>query len=153
MDPLEETLRRTRPEADREFVEGLTTMIRERERARHRRFRFALAGGLSAALIASLAALGGMSEAAAAPERAVKAVVAVVVGHEKVDVIEQSPACDQYGLKSNAGRGNLSETESGTRQTDSATLVNPHTGGTGPGLAPTDDCDPGNSGSHNHGGD
>ena len=53
----------------------------------------------------------------------------------------------------NSGRGNLSETDTGTHQTNSSTLINPHTGGTGPGTAPTDDCDPGNSGPHNAGGD
>jgi hypothetical protein len=82
---------------------------------------------------------------------AVKAVVNTVSGSSGVTVIQQSPANDQY--KCNAGRGNLSETESGTHQTDSDTLINPHTGGTGPGTAPTDDCDPGNSGPHNSGGD
>jgi hypothetical protein len=55
----------------------------------------------------------------------------------------------------NSGRGNLSETETGSHQTNSNTLINPHGphGGLGPGPAPTDDCDPGNSGPQNHGGD
>jgi hypothetical protein len=56
----------------------------------------------------------------------------------------------------NSGRGNLSETDTGTHQTNSNTLINPHIpshGGLGPGDTPTDDCDPGNSGSVNHGGD
>jgi hypothetical protein len=55
--------------------------------------------------------------------------------------------------KSNSGRGNLSETGTGTRQSNSSTLKNPHEGETGPGDHPTDDYDPGNSGSHNRGGD
>jgi len=55
--------------------------------------------------------------------------------------------------KSNSGRGNLSETGTGTRQSNSSTLKNPHQGETGPGDHPTDDYDPGNSGSHNRGGD
>ena len=63
-----------------------------------------------------------------------------------------TPAERQYE-KCNSGRGNLSETESGTRQTDSDTLINPHEGGRGPGDYPTDDCDPGNSGGVNRGGD
>lgn len=63
-----------------------------------------------------------------------------------------SPSQQQYE-KCNSGRGNLSETESGTHQTDSDTLINPHEGGQGPGDSPTDDCDPGNSGAVNSGGD
>lgn len=60
-----------------------------------------------------------------------------------------TPAEGEYKDKSN----NLSETDSGTHQTDSSTLINPHEGGTGPGTSPTDDCDPGNSGPHDSGGD
>jgi hypothetical protein len=55
-----------------------------------------------------------------------------------------TPAKDQYGC--NSGRGNGSET-------NSSQLVDPHNGGSGPGTVPTVDCDPGNSGSHNRGGD
>jgi hypothetical protein len=46
----------------------------------------------------------------------------------------------------NSGRGNLSEDFS-------VNLVNPHIGGTGPGIVGTLDCDPGNSGAVNSGGD
>lgn len=61
----------------------------------------------------------------------------------------------------NSGRGNLSETDTGSHQTNSDTLINPHIPhggnphflGLGPGSSPTDDCDPGNSGPHNAGGD
>jgi hypothetical protein len=72
----------------------------------------------------------------------------------------------------NSGRGNLSETDLGSHQTNSDTLINPHEPhgngnphisgnphgnphflGLGPGDSPTDDCDPGNSGPHNAGGD
>lgn len=48
--------------------------------------------------------------------------------------------------KCNSGRGNSSET-------NTALLVDPHAGETGPGVVGTVDCDPGNSGSHNSGGD
>jgi hypothetical protein len=48
--------------------------------------------------------------------------------------------------KCNSGRGNLSEGSS-------AQLINPHTGGSGPGVFATVDCDPGNSGAKNRGGD
>jgi hypothetical protein len=55
-----------------------------------------------------------------------------------------TPAEDQY--KCNSGRGNGSEG-------DPSQLVDPHAGETGPGIAPTVDCDPGNSGNVNRGGD
>jgi hypothetical protein len=65
------------------------------------------------------------------------------------------PPCEpkEHKAKSNSGRGNLSETGTGTRQSDSSTLKNPHAGETGPGASPTGDRDPGNSGAKNRGGD
>jgi hypothetical protein len=66
---------------------------------------------------------------------------------------EPNPCEPTREAKSNSGRGNLSETDTGTRQSDSSTLKNPHEGETGPGDHPTDDRDPGNSGLHNRGGD
>jgi hypothetical protein len=101
-------------------------------------------------MLGAVAAMGGVGQAAAA----VTAVVSTVTGGGPT-VIQQSPACDQYGVKANSGRGNLSETASGPRSTDSETLINPHLGNTalGPGDFPTDDCDPGNSGAVNRGGD
>jgi hypothetical protein len=57
-----------------------------------------------------------------------------------------SSAQDQYGNKCNSGRGNGSEGSN-------AQLVDPHAGGSGPGVVPTVDCDPGNSGGVNRGGD
>ena len=45
----------------------------------------------------------------------------------------------------NSGRGNLSEV--------AGNLNNPHEGDTGPGVVDTEDCDPGNSGFVNRGGD
>ena len=145
---VESELRANRPEPRQEFVHALATQIRGRHRSRGS-LRLAFAGGLTTVLLAALAAAGGIGQAAAA----VKAVVSTVSRGDGVTVIQQSPACDQYVAHANSGRGNLSETASGTRQTDSATLINPHTGGTGPGPFPTDDCDPGNSGAVNRGGD
>jgi hypothetical protein len=149
---LEDVLRSGRPEPRQAFVEALAMTVAVRGR-RRRAFRLAFAGGLSSLVLGGLSAFGAIGEAAAAPAKVVNAVVQVIVGQDDVNIIQQSPACDQYGVKANSGRGNLSETESGNRQTDSDTLVNPHTGGTGPGPFPTDDCDPGNSGSVNRGGD
>jgi hypothetical protein len=145
---VESELRANRPEPRQEFVHALATQIRGRRRSRGS-LRLAFAGGLTTVLLAALAAAGGIGQAAAA----VKAVVSTVSRDHGVTVIQQSPACDQYVARANSGRGNLSETASGTRQTNSATLINPHTGGTGPGPFPTDDCDPGNSGAVNRGGD
>jgi hypothetical protein len=74
----------------------------------------------------------------------VAATVSIVAG-----LVVAAPAFatgDEPGLKCNSGRGNLSEGSN-------AQLVNPHTGGTGPGLFATVDCDPGNSGAVNRGGD
>lgn len=151
---LERALRNARPEPRPRFVESLVTEIRGRRRSRSS-FRLAFAGGLTVMLVAALAAVGGIGTAAAAPANAVQAVVDAISGDDGVTVIQQSPACDQYVARSNSGRGNLSETESGPRSLDSDTLINPHLGDTalGPGDFPTDDCDPGESGPVNRGGD
>jgi hypothetical protein len=146
---IESELRRNRPEPRRDVVDALISEIRG-HRGRRSALRLAFVGGLTAVMLTALAATGGLAKAASA----VKAVVSTVTD-SNVTVIQQSPACDQYGVKANSGRGNLSETESGPRSTDSATLINPHLGNTalGPGDYPTDDCDPGNSGAVNRGGD
>jgi hypothetical protein len=151
---LERELRSARPEPRPHFVESLVTEMRGRAHSWGSP-RLALAGGLTVVLFTALAAVGGIGYAAAAPAKAVQAVVTVVSGDSGATLIQQSPACDQYVAKANSGRGNLSETSSGSGSTDSATLINPHLGNTalGPGDYPTDDCDPGNSGPQNRGGD
>lgn len=151
---LERELRAARPEPGRDFLHTLASEVRERGHSR-RSFRLAFAVGLTAALLVALSAVGGIGYAAAAPAHAVKAVVSAVKGDDGVTLIQQSPACVQYVTHANSGRGNLSETASGSGSTDSDTLINPHLGNTalGPGEFPTDDCDPGNSGAHNRGGD
>ena len=144
---LERELRRHRPEAEKDFVYALASQIRGHRRPRGS-LRLAFAGVLTIVMLVALAAVGGISYAATS----VDAVVSLVTSDSSgPSVVQDSPASDQY--KCNSGRGNLSETVSGTRQTDSSTLINPHTGGTGPGPYPTDDCDPGNSGPQNRGGD
>ena len=151
---LEQQLREARPEPGRDFLHSLVSKVRERRHSRPS-FRLAFAGGLTVTLFVALSAVGAIGYAAAAPAKAVKAVVSAVSGDNGTTLIQQSPACDQYVTKANSGRGNLSETNSGPRSTDSDTLINPHLGNTalGPGDFPTDDCDPGNSGAHNRGGD
>ncbi len=77
--------------------------------------------------------------------RMVAASVSVVVA-----LVGSAPAFATGGeepLKCNSGRGNLSEGPNGGQ------FVNPHTGGSGPGEFATVDCDPGNSGAKNRGGD
>ena len=151
---LERQLREARPQPGRDFLHALASEVRERRHSRPS-FRLAFAGGLTVTLLVALSAVGGIGYAAAAPAKAVKAVVSAVSSDNGTTLIQQSPACDEYVGHANSGRGNLSETESGSGSTDSATLINPHVGDTalGPGDIPTDDCDPGNSGAHNRGGD
>jgi hypothetical protein len=151
---LEQQLVEARPEPGRDFLHTLVSEVRERRHSR-RSFRLAFAGALTVVLLVALSALGGIGYAAAAPAKAVKAVVSAVSHDNGPTVIQDSPACVQYAEHANAGRGNLSETESGSGSTDSDTLINPHVGDTalGPGDIPSDDCDPGNSGAHNRGGD
>jgi hypothetical protein len=150
---LESELRANRPEPREGFVQAVASDVRGRARSRSS-FRVAFAGALTVGLLTALAGFGGLGYAATAPAKAVKAVVNAV-SSSGVTRIQQSPACEQYVGKANSGRGNLSETSSGPRSTNSATLINPHLGNTalGPGDYPTDDCDPGNSGAHNRGGD
>lgn len=147
---LEGELRANRPEPQQAFIHALAAEIRGRGRP-HGAFRLAFAGALTVMMLAALAAVGGIGSATTAPKQAAWAVVSFVKSGNGPSVVQNSPASDQY--KCNSGRGNLSETATGTRQTNSATLINPHTGGRGPGSYPTDDCDPGNSGAHNRGGD
>jgi hypothetical protein len=154
---LERALRRARMEPDPDFLRNLAEGVRDSARtgrARSRWFSVGLAVILTAVIVAALGAeVGG--GAAASTTDAVVGVVSDVFSssNDQVNTTSNTPADDEYNLKCNSGRGNLSETDSGTHQTDSSTLIDPHTGGTGPGTSPTDDCDPGNSGPHDSGGD
>ena len=133
--------------------------VESRARARPRRPRaVAAAAGLTIGLAAAVAGVGGVGYAAAAPKAALDVVVRAF-GPSKASlngmpIATRSAARDQYGGKCNSGRGNGSEYPPETRNTTrSRTLVNPHEGERGPGPYPTDDCDPGNSGAKNRGGD
>jgi hypothetical protein len=59
------------------------------------------------------------------------------------------PGFSGGGSGCNSGRGNGPESATG----DSSTYINPREGGRGPGSSPSGDCDPGNSGGKNAGGD
>jgi hypothetical protein len=155
---LERALKKIGPEPDPDFLRTLADEIRAEIREdRHARTR-GLGLGLAVALTAMIMAAVGAVGAADAARSATKAVAQVVsqafsAPNNQVRVATNTPAQHQYKPKCNSGRGNLSETETWTRQTNSTTLVNPHEGGRGPGPYPTDDCDPGNSGPQNRGGD
>jgi hypothetical protein len=152
---LELELRQNRPEPPADFLRLLTDDVRGRHPAGPGSLRLTVALAGTLGLLLSLASVGGLGYAASGPKEAAKAVERLVTpeSNKPVRTVKQSPASHQYRVKCNSGRGNLSETENGTRQTDSETLKNPHTGARGPGKFPTDDCDPGNSGPQNRGGD
>jgi hypothetical protein len=150
---LERQLREARPEPGRDLVQSLVSEVRGQRQA-PQSLRLAFACGLTLMLFVALATFGGIGYAAAAPAKAVHAVVSAVSGNDGTTLIKQSPACDQY-VRGNSGRGNLSDTSSGSGFKDSSALINPHPGNTALGLGDysTDDCDPGNSGAQNKGGD
>jgi hypothetical protein len=151
---LERQLRKERPEPRPEFMDSLISRLElRRHRGRVPRARLALVLALTGALAAAVSYAGAAEHAASSSREVVNALTRMAKTQPARLVIQNSPAQDEYDEKCNSGRGNLSETENGPRQTDSSTLINPHEGGTGPGEAPTDDCDPGNSGPHNSGGD
>ena len=116
------------------------------------------AATLTASLVTVLALSGGIGYAASGSKAAIKVVKRAVGPAKKhsseLPVVRNSAATHQYKVKCNSGRGNWSEYPPNTRdRTSSSTLVDPHAGGRGPGPYPTDDCDPGNSGAKNRGGD
>jgi hypothetical protein len=164
-----------------EFVEALSGRLSAADRRRRLRPRFAYAGALTVAMLVALAAFGGMGYASSTLLRGIDTpanVVKHVVLRPKVSrtttanvVRNQTPASDQYKpgcgfgdknhthtgppgrhngfpgtcpssagggtAKCNSGRGNGSETPA------RGTNVNGR----------PNDCDPGNSGPVNHGGD
>jgi hypothetical protein len=151
---LERQLRKQRPEPRPEFVDNLINRLElRRSPVRVPRARLALVLALTGALAAAVSYAGAYEHAASSSREVVNALTRMAKTQPARLFIHNSPAQDEYEVKCNSGRGNLSETENGIRQTDSNTLINPHEGGTGPGEQPTDDCDPGNSGPHNSGGD
>ena len=119
---------------------------------------WAFAATLTASLVAVLALSGGIGYAASGSKAAIKVGKRAVGSAKKkaseLPVVRNSAAMNQYKVKCNSGRGNWSEYPPNTRdRTSSSTLVDPHAGERGPGPYPTDDCDPGNSGAKNRGGD
>jgi hypothetical protein len=74
-DALERRLRQSRPEAREDFVYSVAERVRsDRRRSRRGAFRIAFAGALTAALLASLASVGGLGYAAGSAKSAWHAV-------------------------------------------------------------------------------
>lgn len=145
-------LREGRPAPTDEFAQSISGSVRASRRSSGGARRRTVAVVLSVVAIGALAATGGLTRAAAAPQSVTKIVkkafTSKPVKAAKLSTVSKSAAKDQYEEKEkcNSGRGNGSEGSS-------SQLIDPHTGGTGPGITPTVDCDPGNSGGVNHGGD
>jgi len=151
-DEIGHELRESRPIPTDEYIASVAGSVRGPHRVRGAGRRLAVAAVLSAIALVALAATGGMSQASSAPQSVSKIVKTAFKSKpakaQKLNTVSNSAAQDQYGDKEkcNSGRGNLSEG-------DDSKLKNPHEGATGPGDPPTVDCDPGNSGDKNRGGD
>jgi hypothetical protein len=153
-----------RPEPTDDYVASVARSVRAGTRSRTApRIFVAVVASLLA--VTALAVTGGMAQATDAPKSVVqivkKTVTKKTVAKKTVaknsaarpqsvtlSQVTNSPATDQYGEKPkcNSGRGNGSEG-------DDSQFIDPHSGRTGPGTFPTVDCDPGNSGDQNRGGD
>ncbi len=150
-DGLEHELHQSRPAPTDDYVASIAGSVRGSGRSSSVR-RLTLAVVLSLVAFVALAATGGMTQATAAPQSLIgivkKAFVSKPANPPKLNTVSKSSGKDQYGEKKkcNSGRGNGSEG-------DSSQLIDPHAGGRGPGEYPTLDCDPGNSGGKNRGGD
>ena len=151
-DEIGHELRESRPIPTDEYIASVAGSVRGPHRVRGAGRRLAVAAVLSAIALVALAATGGMSQASSAPQSVSKIVKTAFKSKpakaQKLNTVSNSAAQDQYGDKEkcNSGRGNGSEG-------DDTQLIDPHAGGTGPGESPTVDCDPGNSGDKNRGGD
>ena len=89
-DELEEELRAARPEPKPEFLSALSEQVSENSRRTRfgSRPRLALAGALTAAMLAAVGAFGGFGYAATAAQEAVDAVSSILVaqGDDPIEV-------------------------------------------------------------------
>ena len=151
-DEIGHELRESRPIPTDEYIASVAGSVRGPHRVRGTGRRLAVAAVLTVIALVGLAATGGMSQASSAPQSVSKIVKTAFKSKpakaQKLTRVSNSAANNQYGEKPkcNSGRGNGSEG-------DPSQLIDPHAGGTGPGTYPTLDCDPGNSGGKNRGGD
>lgn len=103
-DALETELRRARPEPRQEFVSLLSGRLQELRPARRPRFRVALVGALSAAILIALSAVGSLGYAATAVHSGAILAARVIApakppAKPKPHVTQQSSAEAQYGKK------------------------------------------------------
>jgi hypothetical protein len=98
-DPLgfEAELRAGRPQPRPDFVRALATRVRE-DRRHPLPFRVALAGGLTAAMLVAVAAVGGLGYAATAAKQAFDGVQQLIAVNDSPEAIQVglSPGGDQY---------------------------------------------------------
>jgi len=96
---LEAKLRAERPQPSAELLASIEDRVRfERQRSRGRRLRLAFVGGLTAAMLAALAVVGGIGQAATGVSDLTQA-VGVLVGLNQTATSTDNPAGDQYGHK------------------------------------------------------
>ena len=151
-DEIGQELRERRPVPTDAYIASVAGSVRGPRRVRGAGRRLAVAAVLSVVAVVALAATGGMTQANSAPQSVSKIVKTAFMSKPakapKLNRVSNSAASNQYveKPKCNSGRGNGSEG-------NNTQLVDPHAGETGPGQTPTLDCDPGNSGGVNHGGD
>src|SRR5581483_9336532 len=101
-DDLERELRRNRPEPREEFLAAMVDRVNTRRRSSGARLRLGFAGALTAMLILSLAAFGGLSYAANAVESVAHVATKIVtpVKAAKPHAVKQLSSADaQYPKK------------------------------------------------------
>jgi hypothetical protein len=90
-DDLEHALRAQRPQPSRELVDGIVSrIVRERRQGAGRKARFGVAVALTAGMLATLGAFGGLSYAANGVTNAVSSAVHVIVPAKPVKLIPAS---------------------------------------------------------------
>lgn len=95
---LEKELRAARPEPRPEFLAAVAEQVRGERRPLRSRPRLAVAGVLTAAMLAAVGAFGGFGYAASAARQAAEAVGAILVGSsdEPIEVRGLTAGGDQY---------------------------------------------------------
>ena len=98
-DRLERELRRNRPEPRAEFLASMTDRVGRERRSTTQRLRLGFAGALTAMVLVSLAAFGGLSYAASAVESVAHVVTKVVTPSKPHATQPLSSAAAQYPKK------------------------------------------------------
>lgn len=97
---LEAELRAGRPEPSSELTQRLEARVRNHGRSRTGSLRVAFVGALTAVMLVSLAAVGGVGYASSAARDAAVSVKRVVSPEQKVvRILKKSPAIHQYDHK------------------------------------------------------